>query len=367
MGSNLAVINKYMMDAKAGLYKPRLRGKINSLYYPYERPYRELSLLTTQIDVVDISFYQDRANFAQMKRNGIRGAIMRAGQNVWEDTHAETFMTGAEAEGIPVGSYWFYDSRVSYAVQAEKWAEVLGDHKTPLLCWADYEENYGGQYRGWDYFYNFLESCKHYMPNRRFGIYTGYYYWIENSPNPITQPASLAYFGDYPLWEAWYAPDVSYVRIPRPWTKMMFWQRSSSGDGNYYGVGSREIDMNLFMGTEEEFVTLTGVENGETEMPEINWIGRVINGPAIVRETPAGQDTGQRIATGTEVKATGTTVVAGSAGYSWRNLVLPYQGWVADHLLDGETVSQPAPQPSPLAYITAHYTDGTSEKFVRES
>jgi GH25 family lysozyme M1 (1,4-beta-N-acetylmuramidase) len=250
----LAVTPKMLRDARAGLYTPSLYGKVRGLLQ-HSEAVEIAGLLSSDIIMLDISFYQDTANFLKMLENDVKGVILRAGQNTWIDIKFHEFMLAAEKAGMLVGSYWFYDSRVEPKEQAKKWKEALGTFKTPLYCWADYEENYGGQYGGWKKFYDFLEACKELMPDRKFGIYTGYYYWLEHSP--ITT-ASLNYFKDYPLWLAWYTDDVSFVKIPKPWDKMILWQKTSSGDGTKYGVGSKEVDIDLFMGSAEEFNEMFG-------------------------------------------------------------------------------------------------------------
>ncbi len=251
----LKVIPKFLRDAKAGDYKPSVFGRIRDFLQRSEKVKIRRGVATAEILMLDISFYQSIADFDTMLKNGVQGVIIRAGQNKWIDTKSETFMSAAEDAGMPAGSYWFYDSRVAPKIQAETWKQVLGKHKTPLYCWADYEENYGGSFSGWKNFYNFLEACKSLMPDRKFGIYTGYYYWLEHSP--ITA-ASLNYFGQYPLWLAWYTADLSYVKIPKPWTKITIWQKMSSGDGAKYGVGSREVDIDSFLGTHEDFECIFG-------------------------------------------------------------------------------------------------------------
>lgn len=348
-----------LRSAKAGLYKPSLLGKLYGLIYP-STGIKERSLLETEVTLLDISFYQMSASFPVMLSNGVRGVIIRAGQNTWADNHANIYMNGAEEAGMPYGSYWFYDSRIEPKEQAKKWKEVLGDRDVKLYCWADYEENFGGAYGGWRHFYDFLEECKRIMPNRKFGIYTGYYYWIEHSPSPLTQAANLAYFAQYPLWLAWYVSDVSYVKIPKPWTKMLFWQYTSSGDGIFYGVGSKEVDKNRFMGTLEEFNQLFNLKNGETPMPTVNWKGTCISGPAVVRDAPAGADTGNRVQVGQAVEAVGELVTAGANNYKWRNIVSPYTGWVADQLLSGSPVSADCPK-----HTVEVYVDGVLE-FTKE-
>lgn len=336
--------NKILRDTKAGHYEPSLLGLIKGLIYP------RISIAPNVLDVerptvLDISFYQIQANFATMLNNGVSGVIIRAGQNNWPDSSAFTFMTNATKEGMPFGSYFFYDSRRQPREQAELWASVIDRFDTKLWCWADYEENYGGAYGGWRSFYDFLEACKAIMPNRKFGIYTGYYYWIEHSPNPITQRASLDYFAQYPLWLAWYTNDSSIVRIPAPWKEMVFWQHSASGDGDKYGVGSREVDMNKFMlGSHREFNGLFNLDGsvppppppvqGEVGMFKViseayNMSLREDRNVSAARKATVLQDT-EMIADRIEPQNSG-----GMDGDKWAhipNIVidgLAYEGWVA--------------------------------------
>ena len=362
----IEVTPRFESSMNAGNYKPSLYGRLRTILYPTVSVSQE-GILGLDVDLVDISFYQRFASFPVLLTNGVKGAIIRAGQNTWKDSHAETFMTDAEQAGMPIGSYWFFDSRSSPQSQAKLWKEVLGTHKTPLLCWADYEENYEGDYGGWDNFYQFLEACKREMPDREFGIYTGYYYWTEHAPNPITQAANLAYFGQYPLWLAWYAPDISYVKIPKPWTKMTFWQYTDKGDGVKYGVGSSGLDMNKFIGTPQEFEETFDLESEGGEMPTTDtYEGRVrdwVTAGAIVRQTPNGADTGKRIPAGASIRGTGELVTAGS--FKWMNVTFPYVGWVAEHLLEYVVIPAPDPDPEPTPDPEKHvlevYFDGVLE------
>jgi GH25 family lysozyme M1 (1,4-beta-N-acetylmuramidase) len=353
---------------KAGFYKPKPSSLLRQFLYENAEVQRTLLEILRPL-ILDISFYQITARFPQMLSNSVSGVIIRAGQNTWVDSSAFTYMTNAKSAGMPFGSYWFYDSRTEPRRQAEMWADVLSGHDAKLWCWADYEENYGGTYGGWRYFADFLEYAKQEMPERKLGVYTGYYYWIEHSPNPITQRASLDYFAQYPLWLAWYTIDPTTVRIPAPWKEMTFWQKSASGDGYKYGVDSREVDMNDFMlGDIQVFKNLFELEGngGEIPMPEITYTGTVkdtVTAGAIVRSTPNGADSGQRLAANTPIEVQGTLMDAGI--YEWANVVSPVQGWVATILLDLEPVSQPVTELPDVLYISTQEDGSDKVKYVK--
>ncbi len=358
-------------DTRAGKYVGGLLTPLKGLFYNNGSPFRFggiKSLLEAEVTLLDISFYQSTADFIKMISASVEGVVIRAGQNLWTDPKAEEFMSNAELANMSIGSYWYYDSRADPKQQAKKWKEVLGNHKTPLYCWADYEETYDGTYHGWRAFYDFLEACKTEMPDRKFGIYTGYYYWVDHSPNPITQAANLNYFAQYPLWLAWYTTDLSLVKIPKPWTKLIFWQYTSSGNGITYGVGSKEVDKNKFNGSLEEFNNMFGLENGGTPtMPEITYEGMAKVNNIIVRNAPAGADTGARLVAGQAIQGTGALITATLNGitYNWMNIINP-SGWVADALLDYNSVDQPAGLPSTL-YIATKEDMSDKVKYVKEA
>jgi lysozyme len=79
-------------------------------------------------------------------------------------------------------------------------------------------------------------------------IYTGAWFW---------QPAigNQAWAARYPLWVASYTQNPI---IPKPWEKALIHQYTSSGDGKAYGCQSTGLDLNEFLGTEQEFQTLIG-------------------------------------------------------------------------------------------------------------
>lgn len=201
----------------------------------------------------DISFYQDnsttpqRVDFVKMKTIS-DFIVIRAGQNLWSDRDFKYNWAEAKRVGLPRGSYWFYDSRADPKQQAEKWIETLGSDMGELPLFADFEESYNGPHAGWQKWYDFLERLKALANGKEISIYTGYYYWTPNAPNPVTQPSSLEYFHQYPLWVANYK--VTKPRIPAPWKddEWLFWQYTEEGDGPAYGVESLEIDLNYFNG-----------------------------------------------------------------------------------------------------------------------
>jgi GH25 family lysozyme M1 (1,4-beta-N-acetylmuramidase) len=182
-----------------------------------------------------------------------KGVIIRAGQNLWKDKAFDVSWRNSKAAGLLRGSYWFYDSRAHPKRQAEKWVETLGDDPGEMELWADFEERYGGDYRGWQKWYDFMERVKELLPHKQLGVYTGYYYFQEFA-------SGVSYFSQYPLWIAAYG--TTTPRIPPIWKTWLLHQFTDDYPSEGWGAESHEIDMNYFNGSEAEFLARYGV--GET-------------------------------------------------------------------------------------------------------
>ncbi|MCE7859774.1 MAG: hypothetical protein DYG86_08320 [Chloroflexi bacterium CFX2] len=219
----------------------------------------------------DVSFYQDDPetpqgiNFTRMRQHA-QFVIVRAGQNLWGDRDFKANWRGAKAAGLPRGSYWFYDSRIDPKQQAEKWVSMFEGDFGELPLFGDFEDTYNGGYRGWKHWYDFLERVKQLIPsNKEIGVYTGYYYWLENTVGVSIPTASLNYFKQYPLWIAAYNP--TGPSVPKPWDDWTLWQFTDNGDGAVYGVESLNIDLNYFNGDEDAFEQRFGVTLGPAPEP----------------------------------------------------------------------------------------------------
>jgi hypothetical protein len=230
----------------------------------------------SKIIIPDVSFYQYQykdfslkeitkfINFLQMKLY-CPGVILRAGQNVWKDITFDISRKNARTAGLLIGSYWFYDSRAKPKEQAQLWVDIVGDDIGELYMWCDFEDRYNGKYKRWQDWYDFMEYTQELVPNQQLGVYTNYYYWMENTVLLKIPTASLNYFKSYPLWIAWYNP--APPKIPAPWSDYMFWQYTDNGDGKEYGVASGNIDLNQYNGDKESFKKHFGEIRPSTPTP----------------------------------------------------------------------------------------------------
>jgi lysozyme len=199
----------------------------------------------------DVSFYQDDPvtpagiHFEKM-RTAAEFVIIRAGQNVWPDPDFKLNWKESKMR-VKTGCYWFYDSRLT-ETPGRIWYSLSKDmgnyHNT------DFEEKFGGVRRlgKWTIF---LEESQ-LTGGREIGIYTGYYYWRDHAPNPMTQVKNLEYFHQFPLWIAHY--QAPKPKVPKPWfaDEWTFWQFTETGSGVQYGVESNAITL-IFNGNQEVF------------------------------------------------------------------------------------------------------------------
>lgn len=240
----------------------------------------------------DVSFYQDDPqtpngiDFRKMRQAGAEYVIIRSGQNLWADRDFKANWREAKAAGLPRGSYWFYDSRIDPKQQAELWVSLFNGDFGELPLWCDFEDNYNGGFRGWQHWYNFIERVKQLTPSSvALGVYTNYYYWLENTVSVNIPTASLNYFQQYPLWIATYNPTAPL--IPKPWSTWTFWQYTDNGPGLDYGVESLNIDLNYFNGDINAFRARFKLTETPLPPPTLSNEYRVTVPSLRVREAPS--------------------------------------------------------------------------------
>ncbi|MFN3491648.1 MAG: GH25 family lysozyme, partial [Anaerolineales bacterium] len=318
----------------------------------------------------DVSFYQDDPqtpqgiDFVKMRQYGAAFAIIRAGQNLWIDRDFKVNWREAKAAGIPRGSYWFYDSRADPKKQAELWVSLFNGDTGELPLWADFEDNYKGQFAGWKHWYNFIERLKELLPSKEIGVYTAYYYWQENTVSVGIPSASLNYFKQYPLWVANYG--VANPLIPKPWTTWTLWQFTDNGDGFPYGVESKNIDLNYFNGDIEAFYQRFGISHTPIPNPTPSNDYRVTASPSLrVREAPS-----------TTAKQVGSLFlnevvekIGESADKNWLNIKRKdgsLTGWSFSAYLQRLSASPgPQPEPEPTPAPTPEPTPPPTNKWHR--
>ena len=255
--------------------------------------------------ILDISFYQDNpdteeriVDFKKMKSSGVSGVIFRVGQATWEDKKFVEYWRNSETSGLSRGAYWYYDNSVDPKIQARKCISILNkmNAKLEMPLFADFEDKRTSlPYHGWKKWYEFLEELG-YISDYNLGIYSNYYYWMENRPKG-SESFRDKYFGSYPLWLAQYPyenhrneDEYKNPNIPSTWNTWEFWQVSDRGNGRFHGVESSRVDVNYFNGTVEEFNSKYGInyippkEEPNPVKPEIHVSGQYGNKTIIYKE-----------------------------------------------------------------------------------
>lgn len=231
----------------AGKYLKEYEG---SRYTFLEKYAPSILVPTGAEEFSDVSFYQAGMKW-DVYAESYSAAILRIGQGAWKDSEFETNYYSARANGIILGGYFFYDGRFSPNEQARVVIAALQDKFFEIELYVDWERNYGGSYEGLRYVITFMKLLEAAGLNvKAVGMYTGYYYFIENT---VYDHDLYPYLANKPLWIAWYAA-ASMVKIPAPWTNWTNWQYGTVV--KYVGQPTEEIDMNYRNGRISEGVKM---------------------------------------------------------------------------------------------------------------
>lgn len=206
---------------------------------------------------IDISVWQDNNSTPQMmdfnkaKAAGARFTFIKASQQLWSDPDIKMNWANAKAAGLLRGAYHFMTWDKPARDQARyHWSIIKDDPgELPPVCdfewWGTIPSGAYGML--WEYV-NELAM----LGGRKPMIYTGYYFWLSYGNTSLN-------WAQFPLWLAWYTTDETIVRIPKPWTKITFWQWTSKGDGLAFGAESLNIDLDYFMGSYDDLKKFAGI------------------------------------------------------------------------------------------------------------
>lgn len=289
-------------------------------------------------ELADVSFYQEEMDWDKYPA---RAVIIRIGQGVWIDPRFNENYFGALARKKVIGGYWFYDGRYSPTEQARKIAEAMFSKEFKLELFIDWERSYGGAYEGLRYVVTLMKMLEGMgLKVAGIGIYTGYYFFMENT---LRDQDLYAYLSNKPLWLAWYAaPQV--VKLPTPWveTGWTYWQWGTPVVD--WGQKTKELDMNHYNGTPAEFAAkYLGVT-----MPAVYVAGKT-TANLNVRELPS---TSSRILTTLPLG----TAVAGYLENGW--ISGTFNGFTG-YILAQWTDAQPAVPPTSPTALDATLVLGT--------
>jgi GH25 family lysozyme M1 (1,4-beta-N-acetylmuramidase) len=282
--------------------------------------------------------------------------------------------------GLLTGMYaWLYrDANVSCVAQARAVSDLQSRYPVDLPVVVDFEwTRWMGQVSNPNYsdldkwVSEFLR-----LGNRKPILYSAAGFMNQYGRMPDGLRAKLA-----GIWIANY--DVITPSLPAGWLGWDFWQFTSSGDAGVYApgdLGKKELDMDYWSGTLAGLYAFAGVP---METGDGGTMAQIIQGTAIGsvtrRKAPAGDpftparylNKGDRIEADKRdatfpqwlhlTKINDAPVVGDEWASAGANQQYIQWSWV--------TVEDP-PDPTPANipdYLTAHFSDGTSKKYVPES
>ena len=216
----------------------------------------------------DISTWQDRndtaqkVDFKKMMAAGAGFVFCRASFGLYPDTDFADYWTAAKAAGIPRGAYTFPLTTLPMASQIQKFIDLIKADPGELPPVLDIEK-YQGTVPGRAAIKTAIKMLEDAFGKKPI-IYTNYYVWRDD-----VKGTEDSYFGNYPLWLAWYAAEQN-VKVPKPWTGWTFWQYTDKGDGPKFGVESLNVDMDYFMGDQDAFDKYLGRETAAPVVGELS-------------------------------------------------------------------------------------------------
>jgi GH25 family lysozyme M1 (1,4-beta-N-acetylmuramidase) len=328
------------------------------------------AIVVQQKKIPDISFWQGEINYYDMRQK-TDALIIRAGQNLWKDSQFDNNWRRAKEYGIKRGSYFFYDDRVSPGKQAALWASLLRDDYPEMEIWCDWENSYGGAYKGLANVVAFMQAVEQLLPGVKIGLYTGYW-WFRDNSDAVMHVNQYAYLRSRPLFEAWYAASASSVLIPAPWNSIFLWQFGTPAVGKEYGAQSEEIDMSYINMTEADFDIRYGgvippVEGAiMTRYEAVSTYTMSLRPDHNTANTPLGSIPAQSKIHG--------DVIWEAPGEKWLQVIdvngVAKTGWVAivsaSRIYCALTDNGTPPVVEVPDFIVAHFANGVEKKYVPE-
>jgi lysozyme len=192
-------------------------------------------------------------DWEKAKQAGIKFAIIKAMNGVYESKFWKENWEGAKAVGILRGAYqWLYPaSVVSPGSQARKYWELMQADPGELPLTVDFEWTNPKNPDASD-LYGIVKPLDD-LSGRKTMIYTAPGYWNQyGSQSP--------FWAEHPLWQAQYR-----VLAPQPMPPFGNWkfhQFTANGDGFFYGfpvTGERACTLNYWCGSEDELRKWAGV------------------------------------------------------------------------------------------------------------
>ena len=214
----------------------------------------------TRANGIDISKYQ--ASFTD--QGNIDFIIIKATEGLAKDPLFDQFCE--DTKTVPRrAAYHYFRTAVDPVEQAEFFFDTQNGNEFKWLC-VDYEKTHNtldreGQ-NNLKIFWDTLDGIA--SPEVSFVLYTSPYIFRDNLI------AYNVFWAHVPLWMAHYNGQDPETGAPNTWgNDWLFWQYSADGNrkGAEYGVGSVDVDLNVFNGSVEDMDNWLGIEEKPKNEP----------------------------------------------------------------------------------------------------
>lgn len=236
--------------------------------------------MTNYILGFDVSKWQDdpttkdvHINYDKAVKAGARFVYIRASYGLNTDRDYQLNRVNSRmVNGLHRGFYHFLTWDTPGKAQADYfWGLVKSDTgDMPLV--VDFESNPGvvTPDNAKDILRDFLVELETLAGGHKIMIYTGGYFAKENLRFD-------SWFTRYPLWLASYSSEI-VMRANlalTPWQNATIWQYTAKGNGALFGVESKSVDLDYFIGTEDELNELCGSSNDIPDIPPESLAGQL--------------------------------------------------------------------------------------------
>jgi GH25 family lysozyme M1 (1,4-beta-N-acetylmuramidase) len=208
---------------------------------------------------IDISYYQGAFQY----KGNIDFVIIKATEGTLY-TDPNFAYNLEEVQRVPIrGAYHYFRSSMNAMLQAEHFLDMVHGRGFHFLA-VDYEK--ANNTLGNDAQLNLKDFWDHLkkLTDLPLILYTSPYIYRD-------QLCALnVFWGSVPIWMAHY--NGMDPQNASPWlfdaSEWILWQYSNTGMGRNYGVGSLDVDLNVFNGTPEDMVEYFQV--GQPVIPPVN-------------------------------------------------------------------------------------------------
>ena len=184
---------------------------------------------------IDVSGYQGKINFEEVKNFGIDIVYMKASEGTgYVDSHFNENYEGAKQNGLKVGFYHYLDARtIEDAIEEARFFVSVISDKTPDCRLAIDFESFGSLSKEEinAISLSFMKEVER-LTNKEMVVYSDAYNAKEIFSGEIL---------NYPLWVAQY--DVSYPSYDLNWNSWIGWQYADNGE--VLGINTY-VDMDKF-------------------------------------------------------------------------------------------------------------------------